>query len=263
LNDADTSSKKLTNAEAWVRATEIVRHRHAEDVGPLDDTAKLTDLPSSDAWFWDEVEREAIVLGGHPAGPRAASTSPVPDAGELARLRDRFPFLAGVTAGDLPMLWAALLLRMHDDGLIRGQGSVPGEFAETLIAGWYGGTLSRQATPDVDVVTPAGRRVQVKALRYSNPGRSSIASFTRAIQFDELAVVRFEYDMRVRDALLVPAALLRVPSEGEDGLLTPAGMRLSIGRRLLEAAEIVSPDVLWQAGAGAERDRRLASGDQS
>jgi hypothetical protein len=64
-----TTKKKLSNAEAWERATEIVRRRRTSKIGPLDDTARFADLPGDDTAFWDEVEKEAVALGGHPAGP--------------------------------------------------------------------------------------------------------------------------------------------------------------------------------------------------
>jgi hypothetical protein len=200
-------------------------------------------------------------ISSYSLGVVPASSSVPPDPGELARLRERFAWLTDTDEDDLPSLWAAVLLRMRDHGLIRGHGSVPGELAETLVARWYGGALQPQSTAHVDLVTPGARRIQVKALRYSNPGRSSIASFGRAVRFDELAVVRFEYDMRVRDALLLDADYLRVPSDDDpSGVLTPAGNRLSTGQRLLEVAEGVAADDLWRRGGGQDRDIRLSTG---
>jgi hypothetical protein len=66
---ATPKKKKLSNAEAWEQATEMVRRRRTSKIGPLDDTARFRDLPGDDAAFWDEVEKEAVALGGHPAGP--------------------------------------------------------------------------------------------------------------------------------------------------------------------------------------------------
>lgn len=176
---------------------------------------------------------------------------------ELRALRERFRAVADVDRDALPSLWAAVLLRMRDECMIRGHGSVPGELAESLVARFYGGTLSPPSTADFDVLTPTGRKIQVKALRYSQPGRSSVGSFTRPVAFDELAVVRFEYDMRVRDALLLDAHLLRVSTEHDAGLLTPAGMRLTITRKVLDAADVISAERLWTVRAGDPRDRAL------
>ncbi len=117
-----------------------------------------------------------------------------------------------------------------------------------------GTAVWRQATAAVRE-PPAGRRVQVKALRYSDPGRNSVASFTRPVSFDELATVQFEYDMRVRDALLIDAKLIRVQTEKDLGLLTPAGMRLSLGRKVLDHSEIVPPEKLGIEGGGASWDQ--------
>jgi hypothetical protein len=184
----------------------------------------------------------------------------LPDPAELEHLRARFPEVLSCPDEDLPSMWAAVVLRLRDQGLVRGHGSVPGELAESLICRWYAGRLSDQSTPDVDVETPRGRRIQVKALRYTDRGRSSVASFTRPIAFDELAIVRFEYDMRVRDALLLESGLLRVPDPTGPGLLTPAGMRLSLGRRLEEAAFSVPADELWQPAGGASWDHQALIG---
>lgn len=180
----------------------------------------------------------------------------LPDPAELDGLRARFPELLTRPPEDLPSMWAAVVLRMRDQELIRGHGSVPGELAESLMCRWYAGTLSHQSTPDVDVETPRGRRIQVKALRYTDPGRNSVASFSRRIAFDELAIVRFEYDMRLRDALLVESRLLRVTDETGPGLLTPSGMRLSLGPRLEQAAHIVPAGTLWQPAGGVSWDER-------
>lgn len=180
----------------------------------------------------------------------------VPDPAELQDLRARFPEVLGRPDEDLASMWAAVVLRLRDQGLTRGHGSVPGELAESLICRWYAGKLSDQSTPDVDVETPRRRRIQVKALRYTDPGRNSVAAFTRPIAFDELAIVRFEYDMRVRDALLLESGLLRVPDETAQGLLTPRGMRLSLGPRVEDAAYRVPADELYRPAGGASWDER-------
>lgn len=159
-------------------------------------------------------------------------------------------------------MWAAVVLRMRDQELIRGHGSVPGELAESLMCRWYAGTLSDQSTPDVDVETPRRRRIQVKALRYTDPGRSSVASFSRDVAFDELAIVRFEYDMRLRDALLVEPHLLRVPDGTGEGLLTPSGRRLSLGPRLERAAHVVPAEALWQSAGGVAWDERASQAER-
>ena len=53
---------------------------------------------------------------------------------ELRALRERYRAIADVDRDALPSLWAAVFLRMRDDGMIRGHGSVPGELAESLVA---------------------------------------------------------------------------------------------------------------------------------
>ncbi len=64
----------------------------------------------------------------------------------LRPLREAFPWLTAVDPLDLPKLWAALMLRMTDVGLVRAQRSVPGEMAEALVASYVGGTLTTSAS---------------------------------------------------------------------------------------------------------------------
>lgn len=182
----------------------------------------------------------------------------MPDPAELEGLRARFPEVLRRPDEDLPSMWAAIVLRLRDQGLARGHGSVPGELAESLICRWYAGTLSDQSTPDVDVETPGGRRIQVKALRYTDPGRGSVAAFTRPIGFDELAIVRFEYDMRIRDALLIESGRLKVHDETGQGLLSPSGRRLSLGPRVEQAAHVVSADELSRRAGGDAWDKQAS-----
>lgn len=185
-----------------------------------------------------------------------AKTPPV--ATELDLLRAGFPEVTECSDDRLASMWAAVMLRMRDVELVRGHGSVPGELAETLIARWYDGDLSPQSTADVDVITPRQRRIQVKALRFTDPKRGSVSAFTRTIAFDELAIVCFEYDMRVREALILDAENLRVTTPESPGLLTPKGLRLSLGPRVREVATIIPGDQLWTQGGGHDHDRDKA-----
>lgn len=174
-----------------------------------------------------------------------------PDPQALDRLIERFPQVEAARVDELPVMWAAVVARMRREGLIRSHTSVPAELAERLVARWLGGELQPQATKGVDVVTPEGRAVQVKALRYSNPGRSSVASFSADLVFTDLVVVCFEYDMTVREALVFDAEQVVVRSDDRpDGLLTPAGRRLSLGPRVRAAARVVSGPDLMVAGGG-------------
>ena len=106
------------------------------------------------------------------------------------------------------------------------------------------------------MITPEGRRIQVKALRFTDPRRSSVGSFSRTVVFHELAIFCFEYDMQVGEALLIDANQITVPTDGNTGLLTPAGRRLSLGPRLRAAAVTINGDHLIPGG-GRDRDRSL------
>jgi len=161
----------------------------------------------------------------------------------LRPLREAFPWLTAVDPLDLPKLWAALMLRMTDVGLVRAQRSVPGEMAEALVASYVGGTLTTSASQKgYDVITREHERIEVKALRYTDPGRNSVAEFPFGDKgFDRLIVVCFEYDMTTREAWSIASHEL-------DPLLTKGGRagrgRLTLGPRAKARMEHIAPSVL-------------------
>jgi hypothetical protein len=71
-----------------------------------------------------------------------------------------------------------------------------------------------------------------------------------------------EYDRGVRDALLLDARLLRVSTEHDAGLLTPAGMRLTITRKVLDAADL-SPPRRYRRHVLAMREIERSDGPRS
>ncbi|MGI8730126.1 MAG: hypothetical protein ACR2LK_09090 [Solirubrobacteraceae bacterium] len=176
---------------------------------------------------------------------------------EVAPLREAFPFLETLPRGDLPRLWAALMLLMRDRGLIRAQTSVPAEIAEALVAAYTGGSLAQSSSQKGYDILAGEERIQVKALRYTDPGRNSVGAFPLADKgFDRLIIVCFEYDMTLRNALSIQAADL------DDLLTRPAGAtrgRLTLTNKVLQDARVrqISSVELLSPGAGARPDVRL------
>jgi hypothetical protein len=130
---------------------------------------------------------------------------------------------------DLPRMWAAVTDRMAYLGLIRGLGNVPAEIAERFVNEYLGGELASRGTTGYDLVAD-GQRVQVKCLRMTDELRNTVGNFPLNLGFDVLVIVRFEYDMTVRDAWHIDGAAL--PS-----LLTKGG-RLTLTRRVIESASV-------------------------
>lgn len=96
--------------------------------------------------------------------------------------------------------------------------------------------------PELDVIGPNQERVQVKSLRYTDPGRNSVAESPLGEKgFDRLVIVCFEYDMTVREGWSIAGDEL-------DPLLTrgsrPGRGRLTLGPRAMAAMERIAADVL-------------------
>jgi hypothetical protein len=160
---------------------------------------------------------------------------------ELDAVLAEFPQLDSIPPERLPALWAAVQLRMQRAGIVRKLGSIPGELAEAMVCTYVKGTLSPPSTRGVDVEA-GDDRIQVKALRYTDQGRSSIGEFSREPEFNRLMVVCFEYAMHVRWVWD-----LRVDDHSQfNELLTAGGStrrgRLSLGARFEDAAVCISGD---------------------
>lgn len=166
---------------------------------------------------------------------------------ELRPLRDAFPILDSIPDHDLPRLWAAIMLKMSTNGLIRAQRSIPGEIAEALVAAYVGGRLAESASQkDVDVVAD-DERIQVKALRYTDPGRNSVGEFRLGAKgFTRLIIVCFAYDMTPLEAWTVSSAEL-------DDLLTKGSSiahgRLTLGPRVKARMHRIAAEELLQPRA--------------
>lgn len=150
------------------------------------------------------------------------------------------------------------MLKMSTAGLIRAQRSIPGEIAEALVAAYVGGRLAESASQkDVDVEA-GGELIQVKALRYTDPGRNSVGEFRLGSKgFTRLIVVCFDYDM-------TPLEAWGVSSSELDELLTkgssPAHGRLTLGpgvksrMRHIPAEELLKPRAEAQGVPSAKLD---------
>jgi hypothetical protein len=125
-----------------------------------------------------------------------------------------FALLEEIDQIDLLRLWAAVMLKLQRANLIHSSRSVSGDAAEKLVADHQRGTMPVSASQKgYDVLVEKGRRkrrLQVKALRFTDPRRSSIGEFSLdGGDFDELWVVLFEYDMTIREVLWIKAAALQ------------------------------------------------------
>lgn len=121
------------------------------------------------------------------------------------------PELASLDFDDLTDLqvlrrWFEVMTELQRRGMVWSGKSPIADYAEYLVARHYEVEPIRGSNPGYDLVTKDGRRVQVKARRYaedSTPGHFGEFSKFAEGRFDDLVVVLFEDDLRVRAAYKV------------------------------------------------------------
>lgn len=101
--------------------------------------------------------------------------------------------LQQVTVPQLLGQYAAILAELRRRGVVRTGNAPLGDYAEGLVAGAYGGELQPNSNKSFDVLTPDGRRVQVKARTVGDADRdASKISMFRSFDFDAAVVVAFD-----------------------------------------------------------------------
>jgi hypothetical protein len=103
--------------------------------------------------------------------------------------------------------WAEVMRELAARGLIWSGKSPLADYAELLVARYFGVEPVKGSNPGFDLVTKDDRRVQVESRRYgpgSKPSHFGEFSEFEQVRFDDLAVVLFEEDFTVREAYLAP-----------------------------------------------------------
>jgi hypothetical protein len=103
--------------------------------------------------------------------------------------------------------WAEVMAELTQRELIWSGKSPLADYAELLVARYYGVEPLKGTNPGYDLVTPENRRVQVKSRRYgpgSKPSHFGEFAEFEDERFDDFAGVLFEADFTVRSAYLAP-----------------------------------------------------------
>lgn len=95
------------------------------------------------------------------------------------------------------------MVELVDRGIVRSANNPIADIAEQLVADYYGVDPEPANTKGYDVRTPDGTRLQVKGLRLTQKGRSSLSAI-RSLEFDAIVAVVFRLDMTVEEALVIP-----------------------------------------------------------
>jgi hypothetical protein len=137
--------------------------------------------------------------------------------------------LAKRSDAQLVALYGEVMHELHRRGVVHSGNNPIADMAERVVADYYGVDPEPPNTKSYDVLTPDGTRVQVKALRRTRASRRNLSAL-RTFDFDLLAAVVFESDMRLVEALLIPVGVVREYAGWSN---TWSAHRLSLTQRLL------------------------------
>ena len=127
--------------------------------------------------------------------------------GEGVNLRD-------ASVSELLRLYKRILRELFERKVIRTANAPAGDYAEHLVQRALGGTIAPNSEKSWDILTEAGRRVQVKCRVVDEPisrGQRQLSTI-RSFDFDDLAVVLFGPDYSILTAVLVPSEVARTNS---------------------------------------------------
>lgn len=122
------------------------------------------------------------------------------------------PDLKQCSVTELLRLSRAILRELRFRGIVRSGNAPAGDYAELLVQRATTGELAPKSQKSWDVLTPEGRRLQVKArvITPENPSRQ--LSPIRSWDFDELAIVLFDDHFDLTHAVFLDRAIAEAAS---------------------------------------------------
>jgi hypothetical protein len=115
------------------------------------------------------------------------------------------------STGELLTLSRRILGELRQRKVIRTGNAPAGDYAELLVQLATRGELAPNAQRSWDVLTPAKRKLQVKARVVTNPGTRGERQLSvfRSWKFNAAVIVLFDDDFRVWRAALLPVGVIR------------------------------------------------------
>jgi hypothetical protein len=104
--------------------------------------------------------------------------------------------------------WAAIMRVLRDRDVIRTNNNPVGDIAEAIVAEHFAGTRGSFSQPGWDVLTPAGERIQVKAMRITATTKRRNLSPIRDSAYDSVVVVILDEDFQVTEGLQLDRAVV-------------------------------------------------------
>ncbi len=120
--------------------------------------------------------------------------------------------MSELTVRDLLATHEAVLADLRRRGVVRNDDAPSDQYARWLAQQSFGGVLQPESTPGHDLMTPDGKRIQVKS-RVARTGAMDERQLSpfRSVDFDEALVILFDdtYDV-TRAALLTNEQIMRL-----------------------------------------------------
>ena len=135
---------------------------------------------------------------------------------------------------EIVRLFGRVMLALRERDIVRSANNPIADIAEQLVAAYYGGTIAAPNEPSYDVLTANRRRLQVKALRRSQKGRTTLSPL-RSPDFGAVVAVTFKPDLEVEAAFHIPLAVVEEYQRWSD---TWKAHRLSLTKRLCADARV-------------------------
>jgi hypothetical protein len=104
--------------------------------------------------------------------------------------------------------WAAIMRALRDRDVVRTNNNPVGDIAEAIVAEHFGGERGSFSQAGWDVRTPAGERIQVKAMRMTDTTKRRNLSPIRDRDYDSVVVVILDEDFRVTEGLKFDRAVV-------------------------------------------------------
>src|SRR3954447_1842980 len=106
--------------------------------------------------------------------------------------------LEGLDDRELVRLFGRVMLALRERNIVRSANNPIADIAEQLVAAPYVGSVAPPNEPSYDVLAADGRRLQVKAPRRSQTGRTTLTPLRRP-DFNAVVAVTFKPDLEVGD----------------------------------------------------------------
>lgn len=153
---------------------------------------------------------------------------------------------ANKTTPELLEDWAAVMRELRKRDVVRTNNNPVGDIAEAIVAAHYDAERGSFSQAGWDVKTPAGERIQVKAMRTTETSKRRNLSPIRDTDYDAVVIVIFDEDFRVTEGLRLSRELVEELFEHKPYV---NGRIITVTKTLREHPQVASVDLSTAARA--------------